>query len=226
VSKNDIRTKYYTGVGSQQTPKPILAIMSAIGEVLFDTGYILRSGGADGADTFFEEGADALANISIKEGVTVFENGHHLGNVWSHKEIYLPKRGFNHHTSALYNTLPAAFEIAERIHPAWERCNDFARKAHARNAHQVLGQGLNDPSDFVICWTKDGKPVGGTATAIRLAQEHGLRVVNLANENWEHEPLTGFDETASDLLAKIGTTVEELTEAVEKRYEPRNYKGI
>jgi tRNA A37 N6-isopentenylltransferase MiaA len=32
----------------------------------------------------------------------------------------------------------------------------------------------------VICWTPGGKTVGGTATAIRLAERNQIEVINLA----------------------------------------------
>lgn len=46
--------KYYAGIGSRTTPGHILMAMNQIGEQLSDLGYILRSGGAIGADRAFE----------------------------------------------------------------------------------------------------------------------------------------------------------------------------
>jgi len=48
-------------------------------------------------------------------------------------------------------------------------CSDYAKKLHGRNVKQVLGDDLKTPSDFLLCWTKEGKDVGGTRTAIVLA---------------------------------------------------------
>lgn len=48
--------KYYAGIGSRETPGPILERMTNFGRRLHDLGYILRSGGAEGADTAFEDG--------------------------------------------------------------------------------------------------------------------------------------------------------------------------
>ena len=47
-------TRYYTGVGSRQTPKDILDVMRSISIKLESLNFILRSGGADGADYAFE----------------------------------------------------------------------------------------------------------------------------------------------------------------------------
>ena len=66
--------RYYTGVGSRKTPGAIFDLMGEIGRNLAIDGYVLRSGGASGADTAFEQGCD------LHEGM---------------KEIYLPWKGFS-----------------------------------------------------------------------------------------------------------------------------------
>jgi len=153
------KIRSYTGIGSRKTPKDILSLMVRFGSAMAREDVILRSGGADGADAAFEAGCDA-------------ENGQ--------KQIFVPWRGFNNSSSKLYATMAEAYEIASRIHPAWDRCSQAAQKLHARNCHQVLGPNLDDPSGFVVCWTPDGKVVGGTATAINLAKQRGIKVLNMA----------------------------------------------
>ena len=69
--------------------------------------------------------------------------------------------------------------IASEVHPAWDRCNDWARGMHSRNCHQILGYDLQSPVDAVICWTPDGAVVGGTATALKLAMKCDIPVFNL-----------------------------------------------
>ena len=49
--------KYFAGIGSRTTPKEVLEFMERFARVLNNQGYILRSGGADGADKAFERGA-------------------------------------------------------------------------------------------------------------------------------------------------------------------------
>jgi hypothetical protein len=46
---------------------------------------------------------------------------------------------------------------------------------------QILGENLDTPVKFVICWTRNAQTIGGTATAIRLAKQRGIKVYNLAN---------------------------------------------
>jgi hypothetical protein len=48
--------RYYAGIGSRQTPKDILTLMTDIANQMEQKGYVLRSGGAAGADLAFEAG--------------------------------------------------------------------------------------------------------------------------------------------------------------------------
>lgn len=151
--------KYYTGIGSRETPREILDVMKRLATALERKGYILRSGGAGGADDAFENG---VVNPQMKN-------------------IYLPWKGFNGRTSSFYNIPDKCFELAQTIHPAWNKCSQGAQKLHARNTQQVLGTNLDSPSQFVVCWTSNGLAIGGTATAINLAIANGINVYNLRN---------------------------------------------
>ena len=69
--------------------------------------------------------------------------------------------------------------IASEVHPAWDKCNEWARGMHSRNCHQILGYDLKSPVDAVICWTPNGNVVGGTSTALKLAKDAGIPIFNL-----------------------------------------------
>ena len=69
--------------------------------------------------------------------------------------------------------------IASEVHPAWDKCNEWARGMHSRNCHQILGYDLQSPVDAVICWTPNGKMVGGTRTALMIAMREGIPIFNL-----------------------------------------------
>jgi len=116
-------------------------------------GYTLRSGAAQGADAAFESGS-------------------------TRNEIWLPWRGFNGHSSPLLPS-PAAFVLAAQHHPAWHACSRGARALHARNMHQVLGPNLDSPSSFILFWTPNIIPSGGTSQALRLAAAHSIPCYNL-----------------------------------------------
>lgn len=75
--------------------------------------------------------------------------------------------------------------IASEVHPAWDRCNEWARGMHSRNCHQILGYDLKSPVDAVICWTPDGAVVGGTSTAIRISMKYNIPVFNLGVKDKE-----------------------------------------
>jgi hypothetical protein len=77
--------KFYTGVGSRNTPTEILTLMTAIAHKLYAMNYILRSGGAAGADTAFELGASQkkqifTANMTTKEAMDIASKYHPAWN--------------------------------------------------------------------------------------------------------------------------------------------------
>lgn len=166
--------KILTGVGSRETPKDILGVIRKVSKKLVLSGYTLRSGGADGADTVFYEGwVDAfLENDRIPKA-----------------EIYLPWSGFNNLQENENNILvkdrsviSKAEELVNEIHPAASKLSRGAKALHTRNCFQVLGKDLQTPSTLFLCYAKVdsmGEPSGGTRTAIKLAEKIGLRVSNL-----------------------------------------------
>ena len=158
-----MHARYYTGIGSRQTPPEVLTLMERLGEALAHLGYTLRSGGATGADSAFERGCDAAGGA---------------------KQIFVPWNGYNGRRTGpttFVGVCPRALELAARLHPAWHRCPDRARALHARNGYQVLGPSLDAPTSFVLCWTKGGSGAGGTGQALRVAAHHGIPVRDLGN---------------------------------------------
>lgn len=160
----------YAGIGSRETPSEILALMREVGARLAPT-HTLRSGGAQGADTAFAEGAAGASGAC---------------------EIYLPWAGFGDGRGMVYAAQPGAAQaeaLAAQFHPAYARLPQGAKKLMARNAMQVLGGDCASPSSFVLCWAKgatfDGDRIanvaGGTGHAVRIAHAHRVRVFNLAH---------------------------------------------
>lgn len=47
--------KYYAGIGARNTPEDVLERMTKLARILEALGYVLRSGGAEGADKAFEK---------------------------------------------------------------------------------------------------------------------------------------------------------------------------
>lgn len=164
-------TKFYTGVGSRETPNDILAFMETVGKAMTDLGYIGRSGGADGADTAFWNGFLASSKLDMKfECYIPWDNFNGLNS--SQKHII---------NSSKLRTYNEAQELMKTIHPAPERLSRGALALHTRNVFQVLGYDLISPSNVLFCYTKmtkAGKPSGGTATAYNLAREHKIKCYN------------------------------------------------
>lgn len=160
--------KYITAIGSRKTPEPILDQMENLGAALAALGFIGRSGHADGADYAFEKGFDS--NI----------------------DIYLPWPSFNR-DMAIYGN-PKCISMSSKTDELLKiACPHFAnlkigpKKLHARNLHQVLGDDLANPipSIAVVAWTEGGELVGGTATAIRLANHFNIPVFNFATTDYD-----------------------------------------
>ena len=152
----------YAGIGARRTPPSVLADMTRIARWLHRTGWHLNSGGANGADRAFAEGAPADA-----------------------RALFLPWPGYNGHAGPDCRTLSPekrkpAQDLAALLHPNWTRCSRGVRSLHARNAAIVFGAGLERPVDAVVCWTPGGEIVGGTGIALLMASLAGVPVLNLA----------------------------------------------
>lgn len=134
-------SKYYAGIGSRETPPNILKQMEEIALKLSDKGYILRSGHANGADQAFGRGA--------KEA-----------------EIWLPWKSFNSAQKVSHHTYRViSFEDKEAFdslsfHPVGFSLPETVKKLMARNYRQLIGFDGAPNSEFVVCWTKDGKDTG------------------------------------------------------------------
>ena len=155
----------YAGIGARQTPPQILNLMTHLASKLESMGYVLRSGGAQGADSAFEQG------------------------VKSAKEIYLPSKSFNSRIAGQPGIIDAsalpnwqqAIATVNQFHPAPGKLSEFARSLMARNAMQVLGKSMNEPAKMIVAWTPGGQIVGGTGQALRMAQAYQIPVRNLGN---------------------------------------------
>jgi hypothetical protein len=148
----------YAGIGARSTPDEILELMQRAAKGLSNLGYTLRSGGAKGADSAFEAG---VSDPNLKE-------------------IFLPFQRFNGNESPRFGTCRSARLIAKEFHPNWPNLGCRGRDFMARNAYQILGQNLKRPADFVLCWTPNGKVVGGTGQALRMAAHFQIPVFNFA----------------------------------------------
>jgi hypothetical protein len=150
--------KAYAGIGARNTPDDVLDTMFELAEDLEQLGYILRTGGAEGADTAFYQGVQNPKNA----------------------EVYLPWQGYNNYRTNKQIIIPKqAYDLARMHHPNWDACKPAVQKLHARNNQIILGANLENPVDFVICYTPNGSATGGTGQAIRVADAELIHVFDL-----------------------------------------------
>lgn len=164
----------YAGVGARDTPDTVLQLMRQIACALGERGYLLRSGGARGADTAFETGARVVGGG---------------------KEIFLirpdPVR-----PDAIVEISDTFERVMENFHPKPSALSPVARSLMTRNGAQVFGANFDRPADVLVCWTPGGRAGGGTGQAIRLAQAVGIPVLDLGRPD-----LVGMG--VDDLVARI-----------------------
>ncbi|CAN7773613.1 hypothetical protein LJR290_007663 [Variovorax sp. LjRoot290] len=189
----------YSGIGSRSTPPKGLQRLRDLAAMLAREGYELRSGGANGADLACEEGCDVAGGT---------------------KAIWLPWPGFQNRRpnpeESTFLPAPKAFEMAALLHPRWAMLTRGPRALHARNCHQLLGHSLEEPSEFVLCWTADGaesasdvnSKTGGTGTAIRLASEREVPVFNLTRDRAEERLLSFLAQRRSERIAAPDDQIE------------------
>jgi hypothetical protein len=167
---------YYAGIGSRKIPKVIKDLMVVIGYAMAENGYVLRSGGAEGADTAFQKGCQQWCDDN---------------NVpyCKRQEIYLPWNNFNNlkvdkHKGITTETFWLAHDLVYETHPNAKNLSPSVMKLMVRNVAQIYGLN-NTPSDLIICWTPDGatktttNETGGTGQALRLALIDNIPIINL-----------------------------------------------
>lgn len=162
-----IKPRFYAGIGARKTPDNILATMLFGATQLKNMGFMLRSGHAIGADQAFERGADGYARIYLP---------------WQKYNEDVPVKG-----NALVPDMAAYVREAAIHHPYWDNLSQGTKKLMLRNLAVILGSNLNEPAEFVICWTPKGEAVGGTAHGIRIAEAHNIPVFNLFHPDCIHK---------------------------------------
>lgn len=166
--------KYYTLIGSRETPPEIQELMVATARKLAKQGWVGRSGGADAADKCLEIGCKDLPHL-----MEVFLPWNGFNKCYANREGYIDTPKLPSYTTAQ--------RLAEELHPNWTACSRGAKALHTRNCMQILGKDMKSPSRFVLCWgipTDDkGNVKGGTGQACRLAIKKDVEILNLYHED-------------------------------------------
>lgn len=159
--------KIYTGVGSRKTPKPILQIMRRLAIKLASEGWILRSGGATGADSAFAAGAGSLATIFRPEQATTnaLSMAASVHPAWSR----CPEPARRLHARNCFQVLGLNLDSPSRFLVCW------------------TPDGEVSGADCSI-------KTGGTGMAIRLAEKYGVPIKNLARADHLAAALAWLDK--------------------------------
>ena len=150
--------KIYTGVGSRKTPNVILAVMTKLAVKLNSNGWILRSGGADGADSAFGKGV-------LVEGLM---------------EIYYSK----HATKAAADVAKKFHPAWGACKPFVRRLH--ARNAFqvlGWDLNQPAKFLVCWTQDGCLCHKDRSIQTGGTGTAISIAEAYNIPIFNLSNSD-------------------------------------------
>lgn len=166
---------YYSGVGSRETPPEVCTKMTRLATALEKCDYKLRSGRARGADQAFESGVSSMHNKIIY--TNAFSDNGTIGI-----------------KSVGPDVRKRCIQLVSEVHPNFKALLkvEDSLLLHARNVLQVLGTNLDTPSKFTVCWTPDGKTVGGTATAIRVSEMFNIPVINMGVPGYRDDDLLEY----------------------------------
>jgi len=150
--------EHYTGVGSRKTPGNIMKLMIKIAKKMAMNNIILRSGGADGADSAFEAGCNDmkgpkeiyLANQCTIKAMAIAKQFHHAWNACSEYARKL-------HGRNAFQVLGVNLNMPSRLLICWT------------------------PDGCEYHETRSRK-TGGTGTAISIAEHYKVPIYNLFNK--------------------------------------------
>ena len=209
--------RYYAGVGSSsKTTGESIDVLTSTAEDLCKNGFVLRSGGADGADDAFERGAGSRRDIYY--GNTRHKmHGKYVNSPVNEPGHRLVKDG--------QNATLAEKIIATTLEPSHWRAicakGDFVKNLFRRNTMQILGYDLNEPVEFLVCYAlpDEGKNsvLGGTKAAYNLARDLQIPTFNFAVpkdvKRWTEFVTQGYPPRS---VGDLGKTNQLLTDLVER----------
>lgn len=160
--------KPYAATGNQDAPDHIKAKFAEIAKKLEGYGYTARVGGMEGLEEVVEKAVEK-------------------------KEVHLPWREFNGKNSPFTFNSDRAFAVAKQFHPTFDGMKKGIQAFLAKNARLILGNKMNSPALFLLCWTEDGVEsirnktarTGFTGHPIAIASALGIPVFNLGNQDAE-----------------------------------------
>lgn len=176
--------KPYALAGNQDFPDSLKPVLSRILKYLERAEYTMRCGGMDGIEDFAEK-----------------ETTKH--------EIHLPWREFANKQSKFTFTTDRAMAVAKKFFPAFDGLKPAAQKFLAKNVRVLMGNNVNSPALFLLCWTEDGVEsikdktarTGFTGHPIAIASALGIPIFNLGKADAEQR-LTFYIESVYNVETK------------------------
>lgn len=190
----------YAGIGSRETPKDVLELMTKAATWLEGKGYKLQTGykrkQANGK--LVEEGADKAFSDGTKN-----------------KELFGPDMANAKTRSVAEEIHPNLKGMWSAVYNKWvskvgkEKATEYADGAiglQERNTFQVFGAKLDTAVDFVLFYAEETKdpmrPKGGTGQAVEMARRKGIPTINMANKDWRKELTKVISEKPAEVEAK------------------------
>ena len=147
--------RYYTGVGSRNTPQTTLHLMENISSYFNKRKYILRSGGAQGADKAFELGAGYLKEIYYASDAN--EEAEKIAKKFHPKWNILSEYAKKLHARNAFQVLGKDLNHPSEFVICW------------------TADGCESHKERSI-------KTGGTGTAISIADKYNVKIINLYHQ--------------------------------------------
>lgn len=168
--------KRATVIGSRETPDEVYKLTVSFVNILVELGYAIYSGGCPlGMDHAALKGA-YRHKTSDKSRNRIYISWQGMAGLY-----HDPANGI--YNAQLFDNYEQAGEMALATRGSFERLGKHGICHVTRNMYQPLGDDLNTPTDFVLCWAppsgKKGYVKGGTATAVKVAIQRNIPVFNL-----------------------------------------------
>ena len=198
--KEGQKTMTYAGIGSRETPKEVLELMTKAATWLEYKGYKLQTGykRKQTNGKLVEEGADK----AFSDGTNNKELfGPDMANATTRniaEEIHPNLKGM---WSAVYNKWVS--KVGK------EKATEYADGAiglQERNTFQVFGAELDTAVDFVLFYAIETdnplRPKGGTGQAVEMARRKGIPTINMADKDWRKELTKAISKKPTEAEAK------------------------
>ena len=154
--------------GNPDAPPEIIERMIQIAKRLEAMEFTVRIGGMQGIE-------DAIEKAIEK------------------KEVHLPFKDFDQKQSKFTYVSERATAVAKMFFPNWDAMKKGVQLFLAKNARVLMGQRVDSPALFFVCWTQDGvesfkdttNRTGFTGHSIAIASALGIPIFNLGNPTAE-----------------------------------------